>query len=297
MRRRNLPFNALRAFEAAARRASVSGAARELAVTHSAVSHQLKLLESQLGMRLFERTNRGLQITAGGEILLPVLSESFDRIASTLQHLRSEQAPDTIQVTTTPSFAAKWLVPRLNDWYSQPGACRVHLLPSLDYLPLQPGDNDFAIRCGVPPWSDCEHELLMPIHMVPVCSPGYAGASELVDNPSDALGHNLIHADIGEQQPGQEWRDWLRASGVDCPEKLDGLSVKDPALAMQAAADGLGLAIGYLELIDRDLHQGRLVCASDRQLKHDYSYYLVYRPGPGLGSAQARFREWLLAQL
>ena len=66
---------------------------------------------------------------------------------------------------------------------------------------------------------------------------------------------------------------------------------------MQAAADGLGLAIGYLELIDRDLHQGRLVCASDRQLKHDYSYYLVYRPGPGLGSAQARFREWLLAQL
>jgi len=297
MKRRNLPFNALRAFEAAARHASVSGAARELAVTHSAVSHQLKLLESQLDMRLFERTNRGLQITPGGETLLPVLSESFDHIASTLAHLRTEPAPDTIHVTTTPSFAAKWLVPRLNDWYAQPAACRIHLLPSLDYLPLQQGSNDFAIRCGVPPWNDCEHELLMPIHLVPVCSPGYAGARTLIDNPSDALAHNLIHADIGDQEPGQEWRDWLRGSGVDCPDKLDGLSVKDPALAMQAAADGLGLAIGYLELIDRDLHSGRLVCASDRQVKHEYSYFLVYRNASRFNSQQERFREWLFNQL
>jgi LysR family glycine cleavage system transcriptional activator len=296
MKRRNLPFNALRAFEAAARHASVSGAARELVVTHSAVSHQLKLLESQLGMRLFERTNRGLQITPGGEILLPVLSQSFDQITSTLAHLCKEPAADTIHVTTTPSFAAKWLVPRLNDWYAQSAACRIHLLPSLDYLPLQPAHNDFAIRCGVPPWSDCEHELLMPIHLVPVCSPGYAATRALIDNPSDALAHNLIHADIGDQEPGQEWRDWLQGCGVDCPDKLDGLSVKDPALAMQAAADGLGLAIGYLELIDRDLHSGRQVCASDRQIKHDYSYYLVHRRSSDLNDGQQRFREWLIGQ-
>jgi LysR family glycine cleavage system transcriptional activator len=297
MKRRNLPFNSLRAFEAAARHASVSGAARELAVTHSAVSHQLRLLESQLGLRLFERTNRGLQITPGGEILLPILSESFDQIAATLAQLRSGPAPDTIKVTTTPAFAAKWLVPRLNDWYAQSAACRIHLLPSLDYLPLQREGNDFAIRCGVPPWDDCEHELLMPIHLVPVCSPGYAAGRTLIDNPSDALRHNLIHADIGDQEPGQEWRDWLRGCGVDCPDKLDGLSVKDPALAMQAAADGLGLAIGYLELIDRDLHSGRLVCASDRQVKHDYCYYLVHRHSPGFNAGQQRFREWLTGQL
>jgi len=297
MKRRNLPFSALRAFEAAARHASVSGAARELSVTHSAVSHQLKLLESQLGMRLFERTNRGLKITPGGEILLPVLSESFDHIASTLAHLGTELTPDTIHVTTTPSFAAKWLVPRLNDWYAQSAACRIHLLPSLDYLPLQQGSNDFAIRCGVPPWSDCEHELLMPIHLVPVCSPGYAATSALITRPSDTLEHNLIHADIGEQEPGQEWRDWLHGCDVDYPDNLDGLSVKDPALAMQAAADGLGLAIGYLELIDRDLRSGRLVCASDRQVKHEYSYYLVYRRSLKLNSGQARFRDWLSEQL
>jgi LysR family glycine cleavage system transcriptional activator len=301
MKRRNLPFNALRAFEAAARHASVSAAARELSVTHSAISHQLKLLESQLGTRLFERTNRGLQITTSGELLLPVLSESFDRISATFSHLQQNQGTDvvsdTLNVTTTPAFASKWLLPRLASWYAEPGASRIHLLPSLDYLDLETSNVDFAIRCGIPPWEDCLHELLMPIHLVPVCSPEYAAARPPLQSPADALGHNLIHADIGEQAPGQEWRDWLQGCGVDCPEQLDGLSVKDPALAMQAAADGLGLAIGYLELIDRDLQSGQLVRASAQTVKHDYSYYLVYCQRLGPDSVGALFREWLLSQL
>lgn len=297
MKRRNLPFNSLRAFEAAARHASVSGAARELAVTHSAVSHQLKQLETQLGTRLFERSNRGLRITASGELLLPVLSESFERIDATLTQLRGEPVQNRLQVTSTPSFASKWLVPRLGDWYRDPAASRIQLLPSLDYLDLQSEHIDFAIRCGIPPWPDCEHELLMPIHLVPVCSPAYAASKGALRDPAEALQHALIHADIGAQPPGQEWRDWLQAGGVNCPDQLDGISLKDPALAMQAAADGLGLAIGYLELIDRDLHAGRLVCASARMLKHDYSYYLVYRKPAASGTAQARFRNWLLEQL
>jgi LysR family glycine cleavage system transcriptional activator len=297
MKRRNLPLNALRAFEAAARHSSVSGAARELGVTHSAVSHQLKQLETQLGTRLFERSNRGLRITAGGELLLPVLSESFDRIDATLTHLQPDQAFDTIQVTSTPSFASKWLIPRLGDWYRDASASRINLLPSLDYLDLNAGKVDYAIRCGIPPWPDCTHELLMPIHLVPVCSPDYAAANSPVHEPADALRHKLIHADIGEQQPGQEWRSWFKGCEIDCPEQLDGLSLKDPALAMQAAADGLGLAIGYLELIDRDLQSGRLVCANERLVKHDYSYYLVYPHPPARDSTNARFRNWLLDQL
>ena len=309
MNRRNLPFNALRAFEAAARHASVSAAARELSVTHSAISHQLKLLESQLGTRLFERSNRGLKITASGELLLPVLSESFDRINAALSHLQADQGtsviPDILNVTSTPTFASKWLLPRLASWYAEPGASRIHLQPSLDYLDLQAGNADLAIRCGIPPWQDFQHELLMPIHLVPVCSPEYsseysseyAAARLPLQHPVDVLEHNLIHADIGEQPPGQEWRDWLQGCGVDCPEQLDGLSVKDPALAMQAAADGLGLAIGYLELIDRDLQSGQLVCASPQTVKHNYSYYLVYRQALVPDSVGALFRQWLLSQL
>jgi LysR family glycine cleavage system transcriptional activator len=141
------------------------------------------------------------------------------------------------------------------------------------------------------------HELLMPIHLVPVCSPEYAAARLPLQLPVDALEHNLIHADIGEQPPGQEWRDWLHGCGVDCPEQLDGLSVKDPALAMQAAADGLGLAIGYLELIDRDLQSGQLVCANAQTVKHDYSYYLAYPQPLVADSVGALFRKWLLDQL
>lgn len=296
MKRRNLPFNALRAFEAAARHASVSGAARELAVTHSAVSHQLKQLEALLGKRLFERTNRGLKITTSGEFLLPVLSEGFDRFESALGQLQRDQAPGILQLTSTPSFASKWLIPRLGDWYADPTASRIHLLPSLDDLDLA-GNIDFAIRCGTPPWPDCDHELLMPIHLVPVCSPRYAADAAKIRQPADVLRHPLIHADIGDQPPGQEWRDWLLGCGVECPEKLDGLSLKDPALAMQAAADGLGLAIGYVEVIDRDLHTGRLLCASDQLVKHESCYYLLQRRGQVLNAAQQRLRAWLIAQL
>lgn len=293
MHRRYLQFNALRAFEAAARHASVSGAARELAVTHSAVSHQLKQLELQLGCKLFVRTNRGLKITSAGELLAPVLNESFDRITATLEHLREHDQDDAIQVTSTPSFATKWLVPRLSDWYANGGSSRIHLQPSLDLLDLRQDDVDFAIRCGIPPWGNLECELLMPIHLVPICSPEYAAKRPPLNRPAGALNYDLIHADVGDEEPGGEWRDWFRGCGVACPKILPGLSVKDPALAMQAAADGLGLAIGYLELIDKDLHSGNLVIACDQRVKHEFSYYLVYRRSLKNHASLKQFRDWL----
>ena len=110
-------------------------------------------------------------------------------------------------MTSTPAFASKWLLQRLASWYAEPGASRIHLLPSLDYLDLESSNADIAIRCGIPPWEDCLHELLMPIHLAPVGSPEYAAARLPLQRPVDALEHNLIHADIGEQLPGQEWRD------------------------------------------------------------------------------------------
>jgi LysR family glycine cleavage system transcriptional activator len=297
MNRRNLRFNSLRAFEAAARHASVSEAARELSVTHSAISHQLKQLELQLDTKLFQRTNRGLKITSAGEVLLPVLVESFDRICATLDQLRKHELDEIIQVTSTPAFAAKWLVPRLSDWYSNAEASRIHLQPSLDLLDLQREKVDFAIRCGEPPWKGLEHELLMPIHLVPVCSPEYAARNKLLDDPADALNHSLIHADVSDHGLGEEWCYWLQACGVDCPKNRPGLSVKDPALAMQAAADGLGLAIGYGELVDRDLRSGRLIAASDQLVRHNFSYYLVYHPAVRETASLQLFRDWLVGQL
>ncbi len=296
MNRRNLQFNALRAFEAAARHSSVSGAARELSVTHSAVSHQLRRLETELGVSLFVRTNRGLSITAEGKVLAPVLIESFDRISATIDDLRRIDNDDCIHVTCTPTFASKWLVPRLYDWYAHSGNRRINLRPSLEIHDLESSEADFAIRCGIPPWENLEHELLMPIHLLPVCSPVYAGAHQLPGSAAGLLELDLIHADVGDQGLGDEWCSWLREVGVDCPRELPGLSFHDPALAMQAAADGLGMAIGYLELIDRDLQSGRLVTVFEQTVRHPYSYYLVY-PASNLKNPKlAEFRDWINRQ-
>jgi LysR family glycine cleavage system transcriptional activator len=297
MNRRNLQFNALRAFEAAARHASVSGAARELSVTHSAISHQLRRLEQDLGVRLFQRTNRGLKITPEGETLAPVLIESFDRIAATIENLRKTKAVDALHVTSTPSFASKWLVPRLGDWYASPEACRINLRPALECLDFNADNIDIAIRCGVPPWGKLAHELLMPIHLVPVCSPDYFRGHPPLQQAADILEHDLIHADVGDHGLGDEWRNWLSGVGIEAPRDLPGLSFHDPALAMQAAADGLGLAIGYLELIDRDLRSGKLVTVSNRWIRHQFCYYLVYPESSHDDASLTEFRDWIRNQL
>ena len=293
MNRRKLPFNALRAFEAAARHASVSGAAHELSVTHSAVSHQLKRLEADLGVTLFQRTNRGLKISVEGETLLPILMDSFDRISTALDELRQRDKSKALQVTCTPSFASKWLVPRLGDWYARDDASRIHIRPTLNFLDFKADNIDLAIRCGIPPWGKLSHELLMPIHLVPVCNSDYLKQSTPVHKVEDLLTTDLIHADIGDHGLGEEWCDWLRGCGVNCPKTIEGLSFHDPALALQAAADGLGIAIGYRELIERDLQIGQLVLAYDYAVKHPYSYYLVY-PAEKKSQALEAFRAWLL---
>ena len=171
MNRRNLHFNSLRAFEAAARQRSLSRAAQELCVTHSAVSHQIKRLEQSLGVTLFNRSNRGVRLTGVGEALLPVLTDAFDRIENTLEGFTAAKHGDSLRVTTTPTFASKWLIPRLHRWHSLKPHQPIHLLPTLEMLDLGKGAADISIRCGVPPWPGMATELLLPIHMTPVCSP------------------------------------------------------------------------------------------------------------------------------
>ena len=296
MNRGTLPLNALRAFEAAARHLSFSKAAQALCVTHSADSQQIKQLEGLLGQSLFQRTNRGVQLTESGQTLLPSLVESFDRIGETLDGLIKGPAASAIRVTTTPSFATRWLMPRLSRWRMSHGELSIHLLPTLRFLDLAADQADVGIRCGVPPWDGLTWERIAPIHMCPVCSPSLLSDHGKPQKPRDLLKFPLLHADISGHELGEEWRSWLGAAGVPAPGSLDGLSFHDPNLALQAAIDGLGIAMGYLELATHDILTGRLVRPFELTLRYAYAYYLVYPEARAKSPKIQAFRDWILAE-
>ncbi|MBT5435905.1 MAG: LysR family transcriptional regulator [Rhodospirillaceae bacterium] len=293
MRRGSLHLNALRAFEAAARHLSFSRAADELHVTHSAISHQVRRLEKILALELFNRTNRGVTLTAAGQTLQPVLADSFDRIGTTLEGLVEPITAETLKVTTTPTFAAKWLIPRLGGWYARENSMAVHLHPALGYLELDGRLADVGLRCGVPPWPGVEAELISPIHLTPLCSRELAERIGLDARPEQLLEHMLIHADIEGHEVGEEWRLWLTGAGAGVPGEMPGLSFQEPNLAFQAAIDGVGIAMGYLELATQDIRDGRLVRLSEIAVRHPFSYYLVYRKDRLSDSALLAFCDWI----
>ena len=296
MNRGILPLNALRAFEASARHTSFSRAAEELCVTHSAVSHQIKQLEGLLGLKLFKRTNRGVVLTESGEILYPILGESFDRIGETLDGLIKGSEETTISVTTTPSFATKWLMPRLRRWRMAHEGLSIHLLPTLGYLDLAKGDADVGVRCGVPPWKGLKSERISPINMSPVCSPSLLSGRTRLKSPKDVLKFPLLHADISGHALGEEWRTWLAAASVVDVAKLEGLSFHDPNLALQAAIDGLGIAMGYLELAEQDIATGRLIYPFELTVRHSFSYHLVYPTARAQSPKIKAFRNWIMGE-
>ncbi|MEM7222939.1 MAG: LysR substrate-binding domain-containing protein [Pseudomonadota bacterium] len=296
MNRRLLPLNALRAFEVSARRRNLSRAAEELGVTHSAISQQIRQLEALLGVKLFHRTGRGVDLTEAGHTLLPILADSFDRMGETLDGLLRAPERDAIAVTTTPSFATKWLMPRLGRWRRAHEDLPIHLQPSLRFLDVANGEADVGIRCGRPPWPGLKAELVCQIHMSPVCSPSLLGERRALREPLDSLAFTMIHADIAGHELGEEWKTWLAAAGHPEVGKLDGLSFHDPNLALQAAVDGLGIAIGYRELAEHDIATGRLIYPFELMVRHAFSYYLVYPSGRALKPKVRRFRKWVLAE-
>ena len=295
MHRGSLHLNALRAFEAAARHLSFTRAADELNVTHSAVSHQVKRLEEVLGRSLFHRSNRGVRLTGAGQTLLPVLMDSFDRIGATIEGLIEQDTTQTLKVTTTPTFAAKWLIPRLGAWYASADGVAVHLDPTLSYLDPDGMEADIALRCGVPPWPGVEADLIAPIHLTPLCSRDLAERLGPSPSPDTLLQQTLIHADIEGHDLGEEWRFWFEDAGVPVPGDIQGLSFRDPSLAFQAAIDGVGIAMGYLELATQDLRDGRLVRLSERKVRHPFSYWVVYRKERLRDPSVVAFRDWVLA--
>jgi LysR family transcriptional regulator, glycine cleavage system transcriptional activator len=288
------PLSALRAFEAAARLMSFSKAADELHVTPAAVSHQIHALEQDLGVKLFHRMNRSIELTASARVLLPGLTEAFAGIQSSVRRLRAHNDTGTLTVTASPSFAAKWLVLRLHRFQEQCPEIDVRISATDDVVDLTKGDFDIAIRYGAGHYPGLEIELLLKNEVFPACSPQLLANGPPLRTPDDLPLHNLIHDQTVERDPlVPTWPMWLKAAGVKNVPAATGLSFNNMHLALDAAIAGHGVVLAQSTIAAADLAVGRLVRLFSLALPDQFAYYIVTAPGALERPKIRAFRDWL----
>src|SRR5204862_4735278 len=254
------PLSALRAFEAAARLMSFSKAADELNVTPAAISHQIHALEQDLGIRLFLRLNRAVELTPSARVLLPGLSEAFAGIQASVRRLRAHNDTGTLTVTASPSFTAKWLVPRLHRFQERNPAVDVRISASDEVVDLSKADFDLAIRYGTGRYPGLHVETLLQNEVFPACSPRLLADGPPLRTPDDLAHHALIHDQAADRDPlAPTWALWLKAAGVTCVPPASGLSFSAGHLALDAAIAGHGVVLACSSIAAADIAAGRLM--------------------------------------
>ncbi|MHB1216867.1 MAG: transcriptional regulator GcvA [Alphaproteobacteria bacterium] len=291
MGRRLPPLNGLRAFEAAARHLSFTKAAEELFVTQAAISHQVKGLEEHLGVALFRRVNRGLILTDHGQALLPVLRDSFDAISGATERLTARDRTGHLTVTTMPSFAAAWLVPRLGRFRAVHPDIDIRLAPDERLVDFMREDVDIGVRYGRGHWTNLVADRFMTEDVFPVCSPELVAGKHPLKCPDDLRHHTLLHDDIET-----DWRRWLVAAGVKGVDPSRGISFNSSSMVVQAAVAGQGVARARRAIASSDLAAGRLVRPFKLRLPVEAAYYIVYPPAYAQRNKVVAFREWLKAE-
>ena len=290
MARRLPPLNSLSSFEAAGRHLSITRAAAELAVTQAAVSHQVKALEAHLGVHLFRRLPRQLVLTMAGDKLLGAVSGSLDMISKTVAEIREEPTTDSLSVRLAPSFAAKWLSPRLGKFQNAQSTIELALKHSNEVVDFRHSDLDLAITYGLGDWPDVVAERVLSLDFFPVCSPAFLDNDKPLTEINNLRYYTLLHdADY------QIWGDWFKLAGLHDIEARRGTIIDDTNVLMQAAVDGQGVALGSTTFVDELLESGRLVKPFDITLKDDSAYHVVCPKSHLEKPAVAAFRDWLLS--
>lgn len=297
MTRRLPPLNALRAFEAAARHLSFAKAAQELNVTPAAVSHQIKGLEEQLGIKLFRRANRAIWLTEAGQSCLPDLRDGFDRLAAGIERLRNQQARGALTVSAAPGFAAKWLVSRLDRFRAANPDIDILLDASARLSTFERDGVDIAIRYGLGRYEGVYSRLLLCEEVTPVCSPSLCCGERPLREPADLRHHTLLHEDIpSSDELYPDWRMWLQAAGVGDLYTGRGPRFSSAELVLQAAIDSHGVALGRSVMTESDLAAGRLVQPFAFSAPVDFAYYMVAPFGWTEQPKVAAFAYWLMAE-
>jgi LysR family transcriptional regulator, glycine cleavage system transcriptional activator len=289
------PLNSLRSFEAAGRHVSFTRAAQELNVTQAAVSHQIKALEETLGVQLFRRQNRTLALTEAGRAYLAPISAAFQAMAEATERLRRRDAEGTLTVSVLPSFGSKWLVPRLGRFRELHPAIDVRVSASYHLVDFAREDVDVAIRFGQGDWPGLHVERLMTEDQFPVCSPGLLERGPPLGSPDDLKGHVLLH-DMWFGDPHEGWRRWLAAVGVEGLDWRRGPVFSDSGMAVQAAIDGQGVALGREALVRDDLAAGRLLRPLATAVPTSVAYWLVCPRGALARPKVKAFHAWIVGQ-
>ncbi len=301
-----LPLNALHAFVVAARHLSFSKAAEELHVTPAAVSQQIRTLEESLGVQLFHRLNRRLALTDAGLSGLAELQTGFEGIQRAVERMKAGNAADELNIWTAPSFASKWLMPRMHRFIESNSSIDLRLsgsaalidsnttAPSLSAETLKSHNIDVAIRFGSGNYPGCEVRRLMDVVAIPLCSPALLqpDASIPLRKPSDLCHHTLLH-DESPYEGRPRWASWFAQAGMAGQVARHNLYFNSVSLALSAAISGQGVVLTLEQMARDDMDKGHLVPLFDNPMEVTHAYHLVTLPNAGDDPRVRAFVEWL----
>lgn len=291
------PLDLFHTFEAVARHRSFTLAAGELYLTQSAVSRQIKTLEEALGLRLFRRLHRAIELTPEGQRLLEAVTRGLDDVSGCLAELGAAAKASQITVCASVAFAWFWLMPRLERFGALQSDIDLRVLATDQPVLPGAGEADVAILFGAGQWDGLEAQLLFGERVYPVCSPAYLRDHTALRRPEDLLDQTLLHLEYGKPSlGGVDWRTWLLRQGVNGQPVRRGLRFNSYPMVLQAAEAGQGVALGWSYITDPRVAEGRLVCPVDRSLETRDGYYLCTSkdtdPSPGV----AVFLNWIAAE-
>ena len=306
---KSLPLNALNAFEVAARHESFSKAAEELNVTPAAISQQIRTLEELLGVQLFHRLNRGLALTPAGKSGLSKLQDGLRCVNDAVDQMRSEQSKKSLDVWMAPSFASKWLMPRMQRFVDQHPEIDLRISSSAELVDnavttsaltediLRTNNIDIAIRFGRGQYPGCEIDLLMNVSAMPLCSPILLqNKQNPLTLPKHLSFHTLLH-DETQYEGRPDWPSWLNEVGANSVDGTRGVRFNRVSLALDAAIEAQGVVLSLEQLASNDLKKGSLVRPFEHKMELTQAYYIVSLKNSANAEHIGAFKQWIMDEV